>query len=165
MSRAGRLLEQDDRILAAITKAAERGQPCPQNGELARMIGASSKSVPVNAMKRLEERGLIVVERFSMSRIVTIVATGKSTGGHPATPHWRVHLRDGDVSMPIDHKAQPVPAAPVPAVHSRPEPVRVNRDPCPFCEIRGDIGCRHSRAAPRITFVPVHLHAAEVTQL
>ena len=27
------------------------------------------------------------------------------------------------------------------------EPLRVSRDPCPKCAVRGDIGCKHRRAA------------------
>lgn len=148
--------ERDVTLLKLLTRCAEAGQPAPSNVVLAERLGLARPNSACLAIQRLEARGLIKVERFGMSRIVTIVETGKSTAGERKLPHWT--RRDGTAPVQAQHQAK---AADAPV---QPQPVRVNRDPCPFCEVRADIGCRHSRAPRRITFVPVSLHAAEVAQ-
>jgi len=66
-------------IFAMIENAAERGEPCPTNAVLATAIGASSMSGPVKFVNQLIEDGAIRVERSQRARVVTIVATGKTT--------------------------------------------------------------------------------------
>lgn len=66
-------------ILSCMEGAAERGEICPTNDALATLIGAASIATASRHVKELEQRGLIRVERGSRSRVVTIVATGKST--------------------------------------------------------------------------------------
>src|SRR3546814_8934868 len=54
------------------------------------LIGASSDSTPPTIVRRLEEKGLIKVDRFQRSRRVYIVATDKWTPMPLNTaPHWR----------------------------------------------------------------------------
>lgn len=152
MTRAERTAAQDAAVLAAITRAAENGQPCPTNDVLAGLISADSAATSVKVMRRLEKRGLIVVERFGMSRIVTVVESGKRTTGEPKRVHWRHR----DPAAPVKHKPKPAAAPAAPAV-AKPEPVRVDREPCFYCNIRADIGCKHSRRpAPALSFPSVH---------
>lgn len=77
-------------VLQALIKAANSHAPCPSNNELAELLGASSTATPVGILRRLQARGIIRVERFSTSRQVTIVASGRRTkiAGVKA-PHWR----------------------------------------------------------------------------
>lgn len=120
--------------------AAEAGLPCPQNAELAGLLGYSSISGPVALMATLIERRLITVERYSASRRVTIAITGKKTfcetggrerGSGPRPP-----------AKPAIYR--PIETAGIP-----------NRDPCVKCAVRpdwkspstGEVGCKHSRAA------------------
>lgn len=49
------------RILALLREAAEAGQPCPSNDDIAVAID-SAPSVPFLAMRRLSKRGLIAIE-------------------------------------------------------------------------------------------------------
>jgi hypothetical protein len=51
-----------------------------------------------------------------------------------------IRTDDGEHGAPFDPRAT--------------DATPVNRDPCPFCEVRGDIGCRHRAAgdpAPRLS--------------
>ncbi|MEV4934584.1 winged helix-turn-helix domain-containing protein [Sphingobium sp. LSP13-1-1.1] len=68
-------------ILKILSAAAEKGQPCPTNAELARRVGLSGAVSASYRMRRLVAAGKIVVEEPSPleRRLVTIVATGKQT--------------------------------------------------------------------------------------
>lgn len=77
-------------VLQALTRAANRNEPCPTNKRLAELLGASSSGAPNSTLQRLEKCGLIKVERYSASRQVTIVATGRRTRAPAsAAKHWR----------------------------------------------------------------------------
>ena len=77
-------------ILREIEHAADQGAPCPSNGALCGLAGYSSVSTPVQAIRSLEKRGFIAVERFQCARRVTIVATGAKTAEPlDQVPHWR----------------------------------------------------------------------------
>lgn len=77
-------------ILAALNTAADEGRVCPSNDELAVLVQVRGAATASDAVKALERDGLIVVERFSAGRMVTIVATGRSTRWDGArNPHWR----------------------------------------------------------------------------
>lgn len=78
-----------DTVLAAVTRAAEAGEPCPTNDQLANLCGFLSPSGGSTALSELEKLGLIKVQRGQASRVVTIVATGKRTAGKVPRPHWR----------------------------------------------------------------------------
>ena len=132
---------QQDLAFAAIERAAAGGEPCPKNDEIAHIIGASSPATGARIVATLERRGLIRVERFGRGREVTIVASGKSTAGYPGTrrPHFSLHRKKGP-SRSRAAAPQPVAALPPDAQ------VRVYRDPCFRCGVRGDIGCAHQAA-------------------
>lgn len=88
---APRQLNWNERtILAALTRAAAAGVQCPFNEDLDTLIGASSASTSTTIVKRLENWGLIRVERYQRERRVTIVKTGKATAEvRTKAPHWR----------------------------------------------------------------------------
>lgn len=134
----------DAAVLAAITRAAKARMPCPSNAALTAMLGGRSHSAGSAAIDRLARRGVIEVERFVNSRIVTIVSSGLRTAGAPGTPIRRA----GNVPVGIDRQPQSAPrasqAAGIPA--AEPELVRVDREPCTWCGTRADIGCKHNRA-------------------
>lgn len=126
-------------VFNMLNQAAERGDPCPSNDLICVALDASSPSRGSEVLHRLERKGLIKVERGTMSRVVTIVATGKRTAGTVADVHWRyrpenLHRRN----IKYSRTRPPPPPAPKPVA------VRVDRDPCPLCGIRGDIGCQHT---------------------
>jgi hypothetical protein len=130
--------------MIALTRAAESNQSCPSNEVLTGMLGATSHSSGAAALDRLARRGLIEVERYSNSRVVTIVATGLRTAGEPGTPHWRA----GNVTKAVDRKPQLASAAAMsPGIIAEPAQVRVDRKPCTWCGTRADVGCKHNRAA------------------
>lgn len=133
-------------IMAELVRCANAGLPCPTNVTLTEMLGVVSPDTIASAFRRLEDRGLISVKRHINSRIVTIVGTGRSTAPGVA-PGKRNHA---DGAAGADDKAQPV---------------RVDRNPCTYCGVRGDIGCRHSHAAARAyAAVPFPSHVTGVAQ-
>lgn len=75
----------------AICAAAEAGRPCPSNNEILEMTGYNAVAMAPLMVAKLEERGLIRVDRRQRCRIVEIVATGKRTavptGHHNENPH------------------------------------------------------------------------------
>lgn len=76
-------------VLRAIEKAAESDAPCPSNTELGELIAGGS-AVVSGAFRALEKKGFITIRRFSRTRQVTIVATGRVTRHDgDAKPHWR----------------------------------------------------------------------------
>jgi hypothetical protein len=141
-----------DRVFRALEWAASLGQACPTNEQIAELLGHASSSIGSQMLSILQREGRIVVHRGQCSRWVTIVATGLSTA-KPATqrPHWRDRT---DVRAP----AAPRPSLPRtpsprhvvrPRVQAEPEPSPsrfVDRDPCPRCRVRRDVGCQHTRA-------------------
>ncbi|VWX56698.1 hypothetical protein [Sphingorhabdus sp. 109] len=78
---------REQRMLDMLTAAADAGQVCPTNDALCATLGMNSVGAPPQIMNKLVARGLIKVERFKQSRIVTIVATGKTTAGKRGDPH------------------------------------------------------------------------------
>ena len=135
--------------MSRLERAANAGHPCPSNGVLAGAIGASSSSNPVNVMARLQKRGLITVERFATSRIVTITATGKSTfGDRSKAPHWRVAgAKNPGAYTGKGRRPDQLPLRERVAITPEAMPEPVDRTPCPRCGVRADFGCQHSRAA------------------
>lgn len=93
------LTEPERIVLDAIIGAAERGEPCPTNNFLKTCLGYNSQSSVCHLVKRLEQHGLILVERFSAHRIVTVLATGKKTAepnhpGHRKQHEYALRRRD-----------------------------------------------------------------------
>lgn len=68
-------------VLRLLTRAAIRGDACPTNAELARALGLKDAVAASYRVRRLVREGKIRVEEPSPTerRVVTIVATGKST--------------------------------------------------------------------------------------
>lgn len=71
--------EREWKVYQALVSAAERGDKAPANWLLAEMVGNQSMATGARLVARLEERGLIAVERTRCSRVITIVASGKRT--------------------------------------------------------------------------------------
>jgi hypothetical protein len=138
-------IERSNIIFAELVRCADKGLPCPTNPTLAEVLDVESLTTITTAMRRLVDRGLISNKRVPAGRVVTILSTGRSTAPGQS-PDKRDYM---DGTGAADHK---------------PEPVRVNRDPCPLCAVRADIGCRHSRAAAK-PFWPFYVpsHSTEVT--
>lgn len=132
--------EQTYRILS---RAARAGLPCPKNGELAERLGVTN-STASEWVTRLERAGRITVLRGLNNRVVTLTDTGESTAGEVSKEHWR---------LASPHKAarasERTRETRLTNENSLAELTRVDRDPCPLCGVRGDIGCSHSRAATR----------------
>ncbi|ALC13821.1 hypothetical protein [Sphingopyxis sp. 113P3] len=98
---------KDRRIYGALVKAAEAGQPAPIADDLVDISGYSSVSSTVDAVKRLEQRGLIEVRRYQRSRQIMIVETGLWTALPLNTaPHWRDRPRDIPTPAPATVKAR-----------------------------------------------------------
>lgn len=138
--RGAALTDRERQLLALLEAAAEAQRPAPENGELAERLGMKSISGPPALLKRLEARGMIRVARFSKSRQVTIVATGKATRAPAGAcqPHFSL-TRSAKRPATAAGTAASTPADPGPAVSL----VRVDRDPCFRCGTRRDLGCRH----------------------
>lgn len=84
------LTENETKVFRALWSAAEREEPCPTVDDLRDLLDFSSCSGTVQIVQRLEEKGLIEVQRFQRTRQVCIVATGKCTARPINTaPHWR----------------------------------------------------------------------------
>lgn len=68
-------------VLRLLTRAANRGQACPTNAELARALGLKDAVAASYRVRRLVRENKIRVEEPGPTerRVVTIVATGKST--------------------------------------------------------------------------------------
>lgn len=80
-------LDRAAKVFAIVKQAAERGEACPTNKVLAERFGCRPNTIS-RCFNFLEAAGMVSVERFSDSRIVTIRATGKKTAGSPGAPHW-----------------------------------------------------------------------------
>lgn len=126
----------DATTFAMIEHAADAGLPCPSNPDIAARHGFSSISSGARAIERLERAGMICVERGNCSRVAIIVATGKRTAGVVGKPHWRM-LHAPRPASPFTRTRQPV-GPPLAAL-----PAPVDRDPCPRCGTRRDLGCSH----------------------
>lgn len=150
-----------------ILQAADQGAPCPSNAEIADQLDMARKADVVDVIRTLERRGLITVERFSKSRRrVTIVGTGKQTahtGGEK--PHWRLRPVAEEVAAEARaagirravagmnaNVSNPLPLNDRPQVAAPRGGEIVDRDPCPRCGVRRDIGCRHTARTLRVGY-------------
>lgn len=118
------LREPYQRIYEALYKAAYDGAPCPMNRELAKLSGwpGATPRYATQAVQAIETAGLIKVHRGYKSRVV-VLPSGQTTHGALEPFKWDVGRED-------------------PAFPTAPS---VDRTPCPWCGVRGDIGCSHSR--------------------
>ena len=137
-----KLERRDDIVFGLLRRAAEKGDRCPSNLDICFAVGFGSASAGPRILARIEKAGLIKVYSGQCSRVVEIVGTGKRTAGDIPRPHWR----DRPENKHRKHKQYRVPIKPHPAP---PEPcasfsvLRVERDPCPYCGVRGDVSCKH----------------------
>ena len=76
------------RMLNLLEEAAEAGKACPTNDQLCEAMGMNSIGDPPGVMNALAKAGVIRIERFKQSRIITIVASGKATAGQRGDPHY-----------------------------------------------------------------------------
>lgn len=135
------LSHYEEVVLKALSDAADAGSLCPSNTSLADALGRSMAWSAGDVVKRLEARGLVTVRRYSNSREVTIVATGRSTAKAE-------QASQSPASKPAN-TAEAALIRPAEAAHhvaSRPtdrRPMAPSREPCPYCNVRGDLGCRH----------------------
>lgn len=139
------LSDTDRTVLEIVTKAAEEGRPCPTNNEMSCRLGFKSLSGPINALERLQRRGLVTVERFHTERRVTITATGKATKVFNDKPHWRDNpdhqTEEKFPPLPRGRAYRGRPLKFVPTADELLNMPRVSRDPCFHCGARGDAGC------------------------
>ena len=129
-------------VYDALVRAADASAACPTNPQLCGVLGDNSTSSPVKVLERLVDRRLIEVRRFQNAREVTILASGKSTA--PAanrSPHWRD--RPGVDRPPTKRAGRVVEAPALTLIADDNLPAAVDRDPCPRCGTRRDIGCDH----------------------
>lgn len=151
------LTKQQRRLLGWLASHAERDLPCPSNGQIAEFIGSTSTTAASVTLSRLSEAGYIEIARGQAARIVTIIASGKSTAGTISMPH----RPRGAGSVPGARTTTPrasTAIAPRPMSHSAATTLalpRVDRDPCPRCGTRRDLGC--GCRLPGIRFVPAAL--------
>ena len=76
--------ERDDRLMRCfeiLKRAAENGETCPTNADLADMLGYSAPNKASDVVSLLEVMGLIRVARGRKNRVVTICKTGQKTAG------------------------------------------------------------------------------------
>lgn len=116
--------------LKMIERAANAGLPCPTNEAIAAHLGISSIGTASGYLSTLQKRGFIAVERGQMSRVVTILATGRRTS-------WEVRCQHVARLKKRAYTKRSEEARQKPLLH------HVCRDPCPRCGTRADIGCRH----------------------
>jgi hypothetical protein len=122
-------------VLQAIRAAAAEGRPCPTNAELAGLAGVGTPRTARDMVRELEAAGHFRVIRFASWRIVTDLATGRSTAPKlsstvPRPPPSYAGLlargRTGD--RPRANQARPS---------------ATSRDPCLRCGVPGFRGCKH----------------------
>ena len=111
MSRTEGLTAMERETLALIAEATEAGRQAPTADDIQERIGCNSISTTVNLVRRLELRGLILVERFQRTRRITLVSTGKRTAAvSNETPHWRSTPRKRSApSVPLSYVQQRKP--------------------------------------------------------
>ncbi|MAO03586.1 MAG: hypothetical protein CL804_03525 [Citromicrobium sp.] len=79
----------------AICAAADAGLPCPLNLDIEDLTGFSSASMGSSLVRRLEQKGLIRVERYQRFRRVQVCATGKWTARPEGQRSRRKHVPRG----------------------------------------------------------------------
>lgn len=77
--KVAKLLPKPYRLLRAVTRAAEAGLPCPNNEDLCTLTGIENQNGVGIGLKRLEEKGLLTVERPSRNKRIIVLPNGKRT--------------------------------------------------------------------------------------
>lgn len=91
------MTDSEARVYRALRIAADYGERCPTNAELAERLGymphreGSKPGSCSEIVSALEDAGYIRVWRFAKMRIVEICATGRRTATvSQVRPHWRL---------------------------------------------------------------------------
>ncbi len=127
-----------DALYSHLAAAARAGAPCPTNTELMDILDLSSVTEANPLLDRLEAGRMIRVEHTGNRRRVTVLALGLSTG-------WTVYAR-GRPRLFVGTAGPGETARPIEGFRGDLPPERyLDRDPCPRCGVRGDLGCAHSR--------------------
>lgn len=116
------------KILAILEHAAMRGLPCPTNRDIAKEIKSGGEFV-ASAIQQMAGAGVIEIWGNAIVRKIGIFGTKYVTA--PTKPTDQI-LAKREYSNGIIHL---------------PESRYLQRDPCTYCGVRGDIGCRHNRRA------------------
>lgn len=144
------MTDKEQKALALLRAAAENGERCPTNKAISAAVGAASVSRAPDLLSSLERQGIIKVDRGHMSRVVTIVETGDKTAGRVKQPHWSENAERAAAASETMTAAKEKDVALL---------RRVDRDPCPMCGVRGDIGCKHRRVGAPLPYLPMGLAA------
>lgn len=137
---AARVASYEAIILKVLTEAAERGDVCPMNETLAKLIGGGKPARASWYIARLQAAGLIEVERWPNARMITIVATGKSTASAGLRAQWAGSGKK-EVPVSVVSTAARQVEPPVPDV------LPMQRVSCAWCGATSMVGCRHLRRA------------------
>lgn len=75
-----------EKVLRALSRAANFSRPCPSNAELARLCGLNDAAAASYRVRQLRDLGRIVVgeQGPGLPRVVRIVSSGKVTAGGAA---------------------------------------------------------------------------------
>lgn len=127
---------RDEALLAMIVETAEAGAVMPTNMALRNRFGRTSTAPIVDSLKRLIDAGRIIVTRTNDTRVVTVVATGKSTANRLAerealyrerqmAADEKVAAREAARQLKAAIKESEAPPAPeVPVMFGSPSPFR-----------------------------------------
>jgi hypothetical protein len=135
-------------LLGVLEQAALNGRRCPTNEDLCDLHGASASYWGV-VLGELEHLGIISVTRFSHGREVEILGTGQRTAAMATIKREQRQLRSagrGQWGRPdIDDDGLDIFRGDVPLDQY------VDRDPCPRCAVRADVGCKHRPPSGTVT--------------
>lgn len=68
-------------------------------------------------------------------------------GYRPRSIYTPLNIPPSQAEASVRRRQEAASLAALKAERDRVERLRVTRDPCPLCAVRGDIGCKHRRAA------------------
>lgn len=140
--------EADAIALWMFEHAANAGRPAPSNAEIAVACDLARTNSACIVVNRLVKRGLISVERGSISRVVTITATGKRTAGTidkprrygPGSRSPRFAAENVRLRLPMPPRNQSAAAYDPPVAREA-----VETRTCFFCGATSLAGCRHQQ--------------------
>jgi hypothetical protein len=92
-------------VLDALCAAADAGQVCPTNLALEILIGVSSGSVVPKIVAKLEQNGLIAVQRYQRFRRVQIRQSGNWTAISASQRGFTPHVPRGVRRQGPEHEA------------------------------------------------------------
>lgn len=123
-------------VLAILKRAADLGAPCPTNDHITAAVSLGEAANVTFALNGLRDMGFIAIASRGGYRRVTICETGQSTDW-TARPKRYVKR-----SQPVFREGREMVGS---FRGDLPADRYVDRNPCGFCGVRGDVGCRHSQ--------------------